>query len=90
MFAEENNAEGAIPHLERSIRLDPENASAHLTLGLVYGRLGHFNRAEAPLRRAVELFALQSVENESLRSSLADARNSLGVVLMNLDRYDLV
>ena len=88
MFAEENNAEGAIPHLERSIRLDPENAEAHQMLGLVFGRLGHFNRAEAPLRRAVELFVLQSATNESLRSSLADARNSLGVVLMNLNRYD--
>ena len=57
-------------------------------LGLVYGRLGHFSRAEAPIRRAVELFAIQSVENESLRSSLADARNSLGVVLMNLGRHE--
>ncbi|TAK28246.1 MAG: tetratricopeptide repeat protein [Myxococcaceae bacterium] len=88
MFADENNAEGAIPPLERSIRRDPENAEAHHMLGLVYGRLGHFSRAEAPLRRAVELFAIQSVENESLRSSLADARNSLGVVLMNLGRYE--
>ncbi|MDB4929977.1 MAG: hypothetical protein JWM10_2461 [Myxococcaceae bacterium] len=88
MFAEEHNAEGAIPHLERAIRLDPENAEAHVTLGLVFGQLGYFNRAEAPLRRAVELFTAQSVNNEALRSSLADARNSLGVVLMNLGRYD--
>ena len=87
MFVEEHNAEGAIPSIERSIRLNPENAEAHLTLGLIYGQLGHFDRAEAPLRRAVELFAVQSATDESLRSSLADARNSLGVVLMNLDRY---
>lgn len=88
MFADESNAEGAIPHLQRSIRLDPENAEAHHVLGLVYGHLGFFDRAEPPLRRAVALFAAQSVGNESLRSSLADARNSLGVVLMRLGRYD--
>jgi Tfp pilus assembly protein PilF len=87
MFAEENNAQGAIPHLERAMRLDPENPEAPLALGLVYGQLGHFARAEPLLRRAVELFAAQSVTNESLRAALADARNSLGVVLMNLDRY---
>lgn len=88
MIAEEDNARGAIPVLERAIRLDPENTGAHLALGLAYGQLGHFDRAEAPIRRAVELFVVQSVNNESLRSSLADARNSLGVVLMNLNRYD--
>lgn len=88
MFAEERNAEGAVVPLERAIRLDPTNADAHHTLGLVYGRLGFFNRAEGPLRRAVALFTEQSVNNESLRAPLADARNSLGVVLMNLGRYE--
>lgn len=88
MFAEEHNAEGAIVPLERSIRMDPENAEAHSTLGLVLGQLGFFDRAEGPLRRAVALFTVQSINNESLRSSLADARNSLAVVLMNLNRYD--
>lgn len=88
MFGEEHNVEGAIPHLERAMRLNPENAVAPLMLGLAYGQLGFFPRAEAPLRRAVELFTAQSVNDESLRSSLADARNSLGVVLMNLGRYD--
>lgn len=88
MFAEERNTEGAVVPLERAVRIDPENAEAQHMLALVYGQLGFFNRAEAPLRRAVELFAVQSLTNESLRSSLADARNSLGVVLMNLDRYD--
>lgn len=88
MFAEEHNVEGAIVPLERAIRLDPENAAAQAMLGLVYGQLGHFDRAEAPLRRAVALYTVQSVNNESLRAELADARNSLAVVLMNLDRYD--
>jgi tetratricopeptide (TPR) repeat protein len=88
MMTEEHNLRGAIPQLESAIRLDPENAEAHVALGLLYGQLGYFDRAEAPLRRAVDLYALQSVNNESLRASLADARNSLGVILMNLERYD--
>lgn len=88
MFAEEHNPSGAIVPLERAVRLDPEHAAAHAMLGLVFGQLGHFDRAEAPLRRAVELFTVQAPNNESLRAELADARNSLAVVLMNLNRYE--
>lgn len=88
MMTEEHNPRGAIPQLESAVRLDPDNTDAHVMLGLVFGQLGYFDRAEAPLRRAVALYTAQSVENESLRASLADARNSLGVVLMNLNRYE--
>ena len=88
MYADEHNPTGAIVPLERAIRLDPENAEANRTLGVILGSLGLFARAEAPLRRACALYAEQSVNNESLRSELADARNSPGSVLVNLERWD--
>lgn len=88
MFAEEHNPQGAIVPLERAIRLDPENADAHRSLGVVYGFLGMFARAEAPLRRAIALYVEQSQTNEALRAELADTRNSLATVLINLERWD--
>ena len=88
MYADEHNPTGAIVPLERAVRRDPENAEAHRTLGVILGSLGLFARAEAPLCRAVALYVDQSVNNESLRSELADARNSLATVLINLERWD--
>lgn len=87
-YADEDNQPAAIVSWERAIRRNPENAEAHMYLGTVLGRVGQLERAESLLRRAVQLYAQQSADDERLRSPLADARNSLGVVLINLGRYD--
>lgn len=87
-YADEDNHPAAIVSWERAIRRNPENAEAHFYLGTVLGRIGQLERAESLLRRAVVLYGLQSVEDERLRAPLADARNALGVVLINLARYD--
>ncbi|MFO0626740.1 MAG: tetratricopeptide repeat protein [Polyangiales bacterium] len=87
-YADENNPSAAIVSWERAIRRNPENAEAHLYLGQALGEIGQLERAETLLRRAVALYGTQSVEDERLRALLAEARNSLGAVLINLRRYD--
>jgi type IV pilus assembly protein PilF len=87
-YADENNPSAAIVSWERAIRRNSENAEAHLYLGQALGEIGQLERAEALLRRAVALYTIQSVDDERLRSTLAEARNSLGAVLINLRRYD--
>ena len=82
------NVPAAIVAWERSLRLNPENADAHRYLGTEYGAEGRFPQAETHLRRAVELYARQSREDERLRSPLAECRVTLGVVLVNLNRPD--
>lgn len=87
-YADEDNQPAAIVSWERAIRRNPENPEAHLYLGTALGRIGQLERAESLLRRAVFLYAQQAREDERLRAPLADARNALGVVLINLTRYD--
>lgn len=87
-YSDEDNQPAAIVSWERAIRRNPENAEAHLYLGTALGRIGQFERAAVLLRRAVDLYVLQVREDERLRAPLAEARNSLGVVLINLARYD--
>ena len=87
-YADERNPSAAIVSWERAIRRNPENAEANLYLGQALGEMGQLERAEGLLRRAVFLYAAQSVEDERLRAPLTEARNSLGAVLINLRRYD--
>lgn len=88
LYADEHDVRGAIVAWERAIRRDPGNAEAHLYLGQVYGQQEQYERAERTLRRAVELYDRQSQEEERARAPLAEARNSLGVVLLHLNRAD--
>lgn len=88
LYADEHDVRGAIVAWERAIRRDPENAEAHLYLGQVLGSQGLFTRAEPHLREAVRLYAVQAETDETRRGALAESRNSLGVVLINLDRFD--
>ncbi len=79
------NIPAAITAWERAIRLDPENADAHFYLGTQL-MVSDLTRAETLLRRAVTLYEAKAATDERQRAPLADARNSLGVVLMNRDR----
>lgn len=89
LYADEHNPRGAIVAWERAARLDPENAEAHLYLGQVYGGdLGMWERAESELRRAVALLEARVATEERERATLAEARNTLGVVLVHRGRYD--
>lgn len=82
------NVASAVVAWERSIRLNPENADAHRYLGTQLLVQGTYDRAEQLLRRAVALYERATQEDERLRAPLAEARNTLGVVLMNTNRPD--
>jgi type IV pilus assembly protein PilF len=86
LFRTENQPRSALVELERAVRLDPENADAHLLIGQIYGGSGLYAQAEAPLRRAVELLRREAEEDPAKRASFGEARNSLGAVLINLGR----
>jgi serine/threonine protein kinase/Tfp pilus assembly protein PilF len=47
--------EAAIPHLERAIEIDPNFATAHATLAVVYSNLTHTQKSRDFLRKAYEL-----------------------------------
>ena len=82
----ENPSRPAIVELGRAVRLDPDNAEAHLLIGQIYGGSGMYAQAEGPLRRAVTLLRAASVEEPAQSASFGEARNSLAAVLINLQR----
>ena len=65
----------AIPHLEKTVRLDPGYARAYNYLGACLGTLGEFGKAEEALRRAVDL-----------DPGSAEARTNLAHALLALSR----
>ncbi len=67
----------AIPHLEKTIRLDPEFARAYNYLGACLGTLGEFDAAAKALRRAVELDPASVEARANLASALRGARHGL-------------
>lgn len=81
----ERNAPGAFEQLLESIELDPDNAEAHHFLGnLFWIARRDFSRAEHHLREALR--ANQAVPGPS--GLEADVKNSLGVLLIHVRRYD--
>lgn len=86
LFRQENQPRAALVELERAVRLDADNADAHLLIGQIYGSSQMYSRAEAPLRRAVELLRVEAEEDPSRRALHGEARNSLAAVLINLER----
>jgi type IV pilus assembly protein PilF len=80
---EEKNVPGAITHLQKSIELDPENVRAHLLLGYVHNYREDFPKAEKSLREGVRLMA----DRGDMATTLAEAKNLLGVVLMRQRKY---
>lgn len=84
LFGEQDFA-GAYEHLLEAISLDPDNAEAHLLLAnLFFLQRADFERAEHHYREA-----LRSAEATEQRTGLpSDARNSLGVMYIHMERYD--
>ncbi|MBI5513631.1 MAG: tetratricopeptide repeat protein [Deltaproteobacteria bacterium] len=87
-YADEHNLRAALESLERAVRLDPENAEAHLVLGHLYGVQALWERAQSLLERSVELYVRDAAEDERARSPLAEARNHLAQVYINRGRFD--
>jgi tetratricopeptide (TPR) repeat protein len=66
--AREKKFEDAVAQLRKAIRLEPNNASSHLTLGTIYSNLERYSEAEPELREAVRL----DPKNASARYGLAN------------------
>lgn len=66
----------AIPHLEESLRLNPNVAESHVILGEAFSRSDRLDEAEAQFRHAVRL-----------RPDNADAQEGLGMVLTDKGRF---
>lgn len=81
---EEGNIPGALERLRIALELDPGNARAHLLLGYIHLERKDYPRAEQALRQGIALLA----EREDMAATLAEARNVLGVVLLEQERHD--
>ena len=79
-FRDEHDVPGALVSLERAIKLNPDNADAHLTLGILYGA------AEQSLRKAVRLLTVEGADDPARLAVLGEAKNTLAAALVNLGR----
>jgi len=82
----EQNFAGMYEHLDESIRLDPDNAPAHLLLGNLRLFRGDYPGAEVELLEAIAANA--RLERSGYPSLTSDAQNSLGVVYIHTNRLD--
>lgn len=80
----EGNLPSALEHLRIALDRDPENVEAYLLLAYIQAARSDFATAEANARHGVDLL----VALDRGGSRLAEARNLLGGILMNLGRYD--
>lgn len=85
LMGEENFA-GAFQHLDESIRLDPDNAQAHLLLGNLHLFRGDYDASERELLAAID--ANVRLARSGFPSLTPDAKNSLGVVYIHTARLD--
>ena len=81
---DEGQTAGAIEHLRKALELDPDNAEAHLLLGFIQMERRDYPNAEQHLSTGIKLLEKQ----KRAGSTLAEARNILGVCLIELGRYD--
>jgi tetratricopeptide (TPR) repeat protein len=75
---DETNVAAAIHQFQEAIRLDPQNAVAHMNLGTEYGRRNELPQAVFHLSEAVRLSGDQ----------LPDAHLNLGVALRRMGRFE--
>lgn len=80
----EGNIPSALEHLRTALDRDPENVEAYLLLAYIQASRGDFATAESNARQGVDLMIAQ----ERGGARLAEARNLLGGILMNLGRSD--
>ncbi len=81
---QEGNIPSALEHLRLALDRDPENVEAFLLLAYIQASRSDFANAELNARRGVAILVAQNRGG----SRLAEARNLLGGVLMNLGRTD--
>ena len=81
---QEGNVPSALEHLRTALDHDPENVEAYLLLAYIQASRSDFASAETNARKGVDLM----VATERGGARLAEARNLLGGILMNLGRFD--
>ncbi|MBX3274088.1 MAG: tetratricopeptide repeat protein [Sandaracinaceae bacterium] len=81
----ESDVAGAFEHLLAAIELDPDNAEAHLLVGNLFMiHRQDFARAERHMREALRAHG----SSESRAGLPSEARNALGVLYNNAERYE--
>jgi tetratricopeptide (TPR) repeat protein len=80
----EGNVPSALEHLRTALEHDPDNVEAYLLLAYIQASRSDFASAEGNAQRGVRLLVAQ----ERSGARLAEARNLLGGILMNLARFD--
>ncbi|MCA9529153.1 MAG: tetratricopeptide repeat protein [Myxococcales bacterium] len=80
----EGNVPSALMHTRQAIELDPDYPEAHLLLGFIQLEREDYPTAEDELRRGVDLLVAQKRQG----STLAEARNMLGLALIERKKYD--
>ncbi len=83
---QEQNVAGAFQHLQESVRLDPDNADAHLLLGNLFLFRQEFENSERHFREALRANA--SLDRAGRPALNAEANNSLGVLYIHWRRFD--
>jgi tetratricopeptide (TPR) repeat protein len=85
-LVQEANVAGAFQHLREAIRLDPDNADAHLMLGTMHLFREELEPAERELNDALRANA--ALGRAGRPALVSEARNSLGVVYLHGRRFD--
>lgn len=83
---QEQNVAGAFQHLQESVRLDPDNADAHLLLGNLFLFRQDFESSERHFREALRANA--SLGRAGRPALNAEANNSLGVLYIHWRRFE--
>lgn len=80
---EEGNVPSALEHLRTALERDPENVEAYLLLAYIQAARTDYVNAEINASRGVAVM----VNQQRVGARLAEARNLLGGILMNLGRF---
>ena len=81
---QEGNKPGAFEHARRSLELDPGNPEALLLMGVLYQERNNLPVAEEYVRKGIASL----IEREAQGGSLAEARNFLGVILLQREQHE--